>query len=70
MSLDKSLRKKGGLARARNVLKRAERIERLKQQDRFDEQEMAPYGLPKVRIYRLVAKKTKKTKEDAAAAKK
>lgn len=66
MSIDKSLKKRGALLRARNVLKRHERIEKLKEQDRWDEENQSPIGLPKVRIYRIVARKSKKkTKEDA-----
>ena len=59
MSMDKSLRKKAGLARPRNVLKRGERIVSLKEQERFTE-DGGPYGLPKVRVFRMVTKKTKK----------
>ena len=66
MSIDKSLKKKGSLVRARNVLKRGERIEKLKDQDRWEDGQ-SPYGLPKVRVYRLVTKKSKKkSKEDEA----
>lgn len=68
MSMDKSLRRRGGLVRARNVLKRSERLDKLKEQERWQEGQ-SPFGLPKVRVYRLVAKKTKKTKkEDESAA--
>lgn len=68
MSIDKSLKKRGALVRARNVLKRHERITRLQEEDRWKE-EQSPYGLPKVRVYRIVAKKAKKKeKEEAAAA--
>ena len=59
MSIDKSLKKKGSLVRARNVLKRHERIETLKDQDRWKE-DGDPFGLPKVRVYRVVTRKTKK----------
>lgn len=68
MSLDKSLRKRGALVRARNVLKRYERLIRLRDEDRWNEDAQGPYGLPKVRVFRVVAKKAKKKeKEDAAA---
>ena len=63
MSIDKSLKKKSGLARARNVLKRGERITALKDAERWAE-EAGPYGLPKVRVFRMVAKKAKKKKEE------
>jgi small basic protein (TIGR04137 family) len=69
VSIDKSLKKKSGLARARNVLKRSERITALKELEKWAE-ETGPYALPKVRVFRMVAKKAKKKKEegDAAAA--
>jgi len=63
VSIDKSLKKKSGLARARNVLKRGERITALKDAERWNE-ETGPYGLPKVRVFRMVAKKAKKKKEE------
>jgi len=61
MTVDKSLRTRKGIVRARNVLTRAERIERLTQQDRWSEED-GPCGLPKVRVYRVVVKKKKKKK--------
>lgn len=47
MSLDKSLKTKASLERHRNVLTRAERIERLKTEARWTD-EQSPFGLPKV----------------------
>ncbi len=47
MSLDSSLKIKGALRRHRNVLSRAERIELLKEEDRWTEGD-AVIGLPKV----------------------
>ena len=47
MSLDKTLKSKTSLARHRNVLNRAERIERLKELDKWTE-DQSPFGLPKV----------------------
>jgi len=67
MTVDKSLRTRKGIVRARNVLTRAERIEKLLQQDRWTEED-GPCGLPKVRVYRVVVKKKKKTKGDEAGA--
>lgn len=67
MSIHKSLKKRSALARARNVLRRDERITRLLDQDRWKEGD-SPFGLQKVRVYRLVAKKTKKKAKDDAAA--
>jgi small basic protein (TIGR04137 family) len=47
MSLDPSLKIKGALTRHRNVLTRAERIETLKDEERWTE-ENSVFGLPKV----------------------
>ncbi len=47
MSIDRSLKIKGALSRHRNVLKRAERIEKLKDEERWSEGESL-LGLPKV----------------------
>ena len=65
MTIDKSLRRKGRLVRTRNVLKRAERIERLEKEELWVSGQ-SPYGLPKVRVYKtsLGRKKKKKAKEE------
>ena len=47
MSIDRSLKIRGALARHRNVLTRAERIEQLKNQERWSEGD-AVFALPKV----------------------
>ena len=47
MSIDRSLKIKGALTRHRNVLNRAERIEKLKDEERWMEGD-AVTGLPKV----------------------
>jgi small basic protein (TIGR04137 family) len=47
MSIDPSLKIKGALSRHRNVLTRAERIERLKDEERWSEDDSL-LGLPKV----------------------
>ena len=47
MSIDRSLKIKGALTRHRNVLSRAERIEQLKDEDRWSEGDSL-LGLPKV----------------------
>ncbi len=49
MSLHKSLKQKNLLVRQRNVLTRAERIERLEEDDRWEEGEDSVFGLPKVK---------------------
>jgi small basic protein (TIGR04137 family) len=64
MTMDKTLKVRLGLTRARSVLKRAERIERLKTADRWKEGD-SPFGLSKVRVYKLAMKKKKKKKEEA-----
>lgn len=48
MSIDRSLKTKGALRRHRNVLSRGERIEQLKQENRWSEDEDSVTGLPKV----------------------
>jgi small basic protein (TIGR04137 family) len=67
MTMDKSLKVRLGLARARSVLTRAERIERLKATDRWREGN-SPLGLAKVRVYKLAVKKKKKKKEEEEGA--
>jgi small basic protein (TIGR04137 family) len=47
MSIDRSLKIKGALSRHRNVLTRAERIEKLKEEERWSEGDSL-LGLPKV----------------------
>jgi small basic protein (TIGR04137 family) len=45
--MDKTLKTKAALERHRNVLTRAERIEKLQEEARWTE-EQSPFGLPKV----------------------
>jgi small basic protein (TIGR04137 family) len=66
MTMDKSLKVRLGLTRARSVLTRDERIQRLKAADRWQEGD-DPYGLPKVRVFKLTMKKKKKKKEEEGA---
>jgi len=47
MSIDRSLKIKGALSRHRNVLTRAERIEQLKDEERWSEGDSL-MGLPKI----------------------
>jgi small basic protein (TIGR04137 family) len=63
MSIDKSLRRKNQLQRARNVLTRGERIKTLQNEERWTEGR-SPFGLPKVKVIKLVVKKAKKAKEE------
>lgn len=68
MSLHKTLKCKSTLVRHRNVLSRAERIEKLKDEDRWHD-EMSPFGLPKVAHRKVTiggkSKKEKSTEETA-----
>jgi small basic protein (TIGR04137 family) len=67
MTMDKSLKIRAGLARARSVLSRAERIKRLTVADRWKEGD-SPFGLAKVRVFKLEMKKKKKKKEEEEGA--
>jgi small basic protein (TIGR04137 family) len=64
MSVDRSLKIKGALTRHRNVLSRAERIEALKEEQRWTEEESV-FGLPKVAHRRSHA--GRKAKEEKPA---
>ncbi len=67
MSLDKSLKGKNRLERHRNVLTRAERVEKLKELGRWTE-ESTVIGLPKVLNRKVsVGKKVKEKKGEQAA---
>jgi small basic protein (TIGR04137 family) len=61
VTIDKSLKRKGRLARTRSVLSRDERIKQMKTDDRWIEGQ-SPFGLPKLRVVRLVVGKKKKKK--------
>ena len=63
MTMDRSLRTAGRLAGSRSVLSRAERIERLKESERWQEGD-SPFGLDKVRVYKVALKKKKKKKTE------
>ncbi len=68
MSIDPSLKVKGALARHRNVLSRAERIERLIEEERWSEGDSV-LGLPKVEHRKIqTGKKDKAEVEEEAAA--
>jgi len=66
MSIDRSLKTAGNLTRHRNVLNRAERIERLAAKKSFDKATGDPLGLPKVGNRKIVTG-SKGKKKDAAA---
>ena len=68
MTIDKSLKVRRGGSSNRSVLTRVERLEKLKETERWKEGD-SPFGLPKVRVRKLVMKKKKKkVEEDADAA--
>lgn len=62
MTIDKSLKIKAGAAKQRNVLTRAERLEKLAATDRWKEGESV-LGIPKVRVQKITMKKKKKVKK-------
>jgi small basic protein (TIGR04137 family) len=66
MSIDKSLKRKSALVRQRSVLKREERIKVLQDEERWKDGR-SPFGLPKVRVAKIVLKKAKKAKTEEAA---
>jgi len=60
--MDRSLKVQAGAIKTRNVLTRAERIARLKELDRFDENAEI-IGMPKTRVQKISLKKKKKVKK-------
>ena len=66
MSIDRSLKIRGALTRHRNVLTRAERVEKLKAEERWQEEDSV-LGLPKVAHRKAaVGKKDKAAKTTEA----
>jgi small basic protein (TIGR04137 family) len=63
MTIDKSLKVRSGIARNRNVLTRAERLQKLVAADRWSEGDPV-LGLPKVRVQKVSLKKKKKVKKE------
>ncbi|MEZ6196536.1 MAG: small basic protein [Planctomycetota bacterium] len=63
MTLHKSLVTGGKLTKTRNVLTRAEKLERLKEDGRYIDGDPV-YGLPKVRTVAAKVGKAKKKKEE------
>lgn len=72
MTMDRSLKISGGLARSRSVLTRAERIKVLTDEGKFDPKENSALGLPKVKVRHSKAgqkaKKEEKAEGEGAAA--
>lgn len=67
MSIDKSLKRKGGMSRTRCVMKRVERIQKMMDDGKWTEGR-SPYGLPKTRVQKVVLKKKAKKEEGEATA--
>jgi small basic protein (TIGR04137 family) len=65
MSLDKSLKKASSLARARNVLTRAERLAVLQEDDRWTP-EKGVFNLPKTKYRRLAPGQSGPKRTEAA----
>lgn len=63
MSIHKSLRSSSGLTRARNVLTRAERVERMTKEGTLKPGDPVT-GLPKTKVLSTVRKTKKKKKKD------
>ncbi|WP_085980236.1 small basic protein [Rhodopirellula europaea] len=62
MTMDRSLKVQAGAIKSRNVLTRAERVERMKDLDKFNE-ESSIIGMPKTRVLKVSLKKKKKVKK-------
>ena len=62
MTIDSSLRVRRGTQGNRNVLTRAERLEKLQETERWKEGDSV-FGLPKVRVEKVAFKKKKKVKK-------
>jgi len=67
MSIDRSLKIRGALKRHRNVLTRAERIEKLKDEDKWSEEDSL-LGLAKVAHRKSHAGRKEKAAEEKEAA--
>ncbi len=63
MTLDKSLKVRAGSIKTRNVLNRAERIKRLQDLDKWNEENNV-LGMAKVRVPKMALKKKKKVKKE------
>ena len=64
MSIDKSLKRKGGMSRNRCVLKRSERILKLMADGKWAD-DNSPFGLPKIRVQKVVLRKKAKAEKAA-----
>jgi small basic protein (TIGR04137 family) len=66
MTIDRSLRVRSGSIANRNVLTRGERLQKLKEAEKWQDGGSV-FGLPKVRVIKLALKKKKKAKAEEAA---
>ena len=66
MSQHSSLKARGFGAKHRNVLKRFERIKKMKTDGRWEDT-MSPFGLPKLKLLKLKVRKVKEAKAEGAA---
>lgn len=64
MSIDKSLKRKGGMTRTRCVLKRSERILKMMENGSFPDGR-SPFALPKTRVQKIVLRKKAKAEKTA-----
>ncbi|MHC4123879.1 MAG: small basic protein [Planctomycetota bacterium] len=65
MSVDRSVKVKGALSRHRNVLSRAERVEKLKDEEIWSEEDSL-FGLPKVAHRKSHSGRKEKALQEAA----
>jgi small basic protein (TIGR04137 family) len=68
MTMDRSLKNRGGLRGNRSVMTRAERIAKMTEEGRFDEEDDSPFGLPKLRVRQSKAGSKSAKKEEAPVA--
>ena len=67
MSMDRTLKVAGGLAKVRSVLGRAERIAKMVEDGKFDMDKSCPLGLPKYKVrHSKAGQKVKKAAEETA----
>ncbi|MBT6724681.1 MAG: small basic protein [Planctomycetaceae bacterium] len=63
MTIDKSLKISRGSLQNRNVLTRVERLEKLAEEERWNNGD-SPFGLPKVRVAKVSLGRVKKVKDE------
>ena len=65
MSIDKSLKRKGGMTRMRCVMKRTERIAKMMEDGKWQDGQ-SPFGLPKTRVVRSPSRRRRRRKPPRA----